>query len=168
MTNDLRFSWELSGSGSATYCIKDQHSERKDIVSYCTDALADVLHGVAGLYGPVAVQRFSSDLEPAEVRWVLRRRGTKVDVAIHYFPDMFASFDVPDREGVLLWGSTQQRGAFAHAVMQAAQSVLQVHGEDGYRTKWVRFAFPVAALQDLRRLHLQQDPCERPHDVAGS
>ncbi|MFD5639630.1 hypothetical protein ACFWJM_36590 [Streptomyces sp. NPDC127077] len=41
MTNGLKFSWELSGSGWATCRIKDGSSERKGIVSYCTDALAD-------------------------------------------------------------------------------------------------------------------------------
>lgn len=83
---DLQFSWELSGSGWATCRIADGPSERKDIVSYCTDALADVLHGVAGLYGPNPVHRFSFDLEPAEVRWVLRSMGSDVRISIYRFP----------------------------------------------------------------------------------
>ncbi|MFF4275744.1 hypothetical protein [Streptomyces sp. NPDC001536] len=168
MTNDLQFSWELSGSGWATCLIKDDSSERKDIVSYCTDALADLLRGVVGLYGPTPVQRFSFDLEPAEVRWVLRGTGSDVDLAIYRFPDMSASFDAPDQEGTLVWGSTQSRGLLGHVVMEAAQAVLQVHGEDGYRAKWVQHSFPVAVLQDLRRLHLQHDRCELQHGVAIS
>ncbi|GHA65945.1 hypothetical protein GCM10010372_77150 [Streptomyces tauricus] len=166
MTNGLQFSWELSGTGWAMCLIKDGSSERKDIVSYCTDALADLLHGVAGLYGPIPVQRFSFDLEPAEVRWVLRGRGSDVDLAIYRFPDMFASFDAPDQEGTLVWGSTQPRRLLGHVVMEAAQSVLQVHGEDGYLAKWVQHSFPIAALQDLRRLHLQHDRCQLQHGVA--
>lgn len=54
----------------------------------------------------------------------------------------------------------------ADGSMEAAQSVLRLHGEDGYLAKWVEHPFPVAALQDLRRLHLQHDGCEREHDVA--
>ncbi|MEY9996846.1 hypothetical protein ABIE67_008878 [Streptomyces sp. V4I8] len=69
MANDLRFGWELSGSGWATCRIEDDEAEWNDSVSYCTDALADVLHAVAGLYGPTSVQRVSFDLEPAEARW---------------------------------------------------------------------------------------------------
>ncbi|MEU8795333.1 hypothetical protein [Streptomyces sp. NPDC048643] len=168
MANGLKFSWELSGSGWATCRIKDGSSERKDIVSYCTDALADLLHGVAGLYGPTSVQRFSFDLEPAEVRWVLRGRGSDVDLSIHRFPDMSASFDAPDQDGTLVWGSTQPRGLLGHVVLEAAQSVLEVHGEDGYLTKWVQYPFPVAALQDLRRFHLQHDRCELQHAVTIS
>ncbi|MEU6669163.1 hypothetical protein [Streptomyces sp. NPDC046727] len=166
MANDLQFSWELSGSGWAICRIKDDSAERKDVVSYCTDALSDLLHGVAGLYGPIPVQRFSFDLEPAEVRWVLRSRGTDVDMAIHRFPDMATSFDAPDRAGTRVWGSTQPRTMLGHAVLETAQSVLRLHGEDGYRAKWAQHPFPVAALQDLRRLHLQHDGCERPHDAA--
>lgn len=58
--SQLEFSWELSGSGWATCRIADGVSERKDVVSYCTDALADVLHGVVGLYG-----RTSSSVSPS-------------------------------------------------------------------------------------------------------
>ncbi|MFF5014876.1 hypothetical protein [Streptomyces sp. NPDC001165] len=166
MTSGLQFSWELRGSGWATCRIKDDFADRKDVVSYCTDALADVLHGVAGLYGPTAVQRFSFDLEPAEVRWVLRGRGVDVDMAIYRFPDMSSAFDLPDQDGTLVWGSTHPRTVLGHAVLEAAQSVLRLHGEEGYLAEWMRHPFPVAALQDLRRLHLQHDKCERQHDVA--
>jgi hypothetical protein len=166
MTNDLQFSWTLDGSGWAICRIADSSSEQQEIVSYCTDALADLLHGVAGLYGTIAVQRLSFDLEPAEARWVLRSRGSDVDIAIHRFPDMSTSFDVPDREGTPSWASTQARALLGHVVMEAAQSVLRLHGEDGYLAKWVQHPFPVAAPQDLRRLHLQHDGCEREHDMA--
>ncbi|MEU6872874.1 hypothetical protein [Streptomyces sp. NPDC046751] len=161
--SQLEFSWELSGSGWATCRIADGVSERKDFVSYCTDALADVLHGVLGLYGRTSVQRFSFDLEPAEVRWVLRREGSEVHVAIYRFPDMSTSFDTPDQAGALTWSSTQPLSLLGHVVLEAAQSVVRLHGEDGYRAKWVQHPFPVAALQDLRRLHLQHDRCERQH-----
>lgn len=166
MTNDLQFNWELSGSGWATCRIKDDSAERKDPVSYCTDALSDVLHGAAGLYGSTAVQRFSFDLEPVEVRWVLRGRGGDVDMAIHRFPDIFTSFDMRDQDGTLVWSSTQPRTVLGHVVVEAAQSVLRLHGEEGYLAKWVRHPFPVAALQRLHRLHLQHDTCERQHDTA--
>ncbi|MFF3453498.1 hypothetical protein ACFYXH_04035 [Streptomyces sp. NPDC002730] len=159
MASDLQVSWELSGSGWATCRIADGTSERTDIVSYCTDALADLLHGVAGLYGTSTVQRVSFDLEPAEVRWRLRCRGTSVDIAVYRFPDLHSSWDAPDEEGTLCWSSIQPRHVFGHAVMEAAQAVLEIHGEVGYRKKWVQHPFPVAALQDLRRLHLREDEC---------
>ncbi|MFJ5048638.1 hypothetical protein ACIQWZ_31700 [Streptomyces sp. NPDC098077] len=165
MTGDLQFTWELGGSGWATSCIADSSSEHKDFVSYCTDALADLLYGVAGLYGTTRIQRFSFDLEPEEARWVLRAQGPLVDIEIRNFPDMSASFDAPDEEGSLCWSSTQPRSSLGHAVLEAAQLLLRRHGEDGYHTKWIRYPFPVAALQDLRRLHLRDDDCQREHDL---
>lgn len=166
MANDLRFGWELRGSGWATCHIEDADAEWNGSVSYCTDALADVLLGVAGLYGPTSVQRVSFDLEAAEARWVLSGRGSDIDMAIYLFPDMSTSFGRPDREGTRVWGSTQPRTLIGHVVLEAAQSVLRLHGEDGYLAKWGRHPFPVAALQDLRRLHLQHDTCAHRHDVA--
>lgn len=85
---------------------------------------------------------------------------------IYLFPDMSASFDAPDGAGMLVWSSRQGRGVLSHAVMEAAQSVLRIHGEEGYRAKWMQYPFPVAALQDLRRLHLRDDACDLQHDLS--
>ncbi|WP_326662157.1 hypothetical protein [Streptomyces sp. NBC_00385] len=159
MTGVLQFSWELGGSGWATCRIADGGSEQKCSVSYCTDALSDLLHAVAGLYGTATDQRVSFDLEPAEERWRLRRRGMDVHIAIYRFPDLNQSWDAPDAEGALSWTSTQPRRVFAHAVTEAAAGVLGLHGEVAYREKWVQHPFPVAALHDLRRLHLRDDQC---------
>ncbi|KOT91879.1 hypothetical protein ADK86_21715 [Streptomyces sp. NRRL F-5755] len=167
MTDGLRFSWELSGSGWATCRIANGSSELKRFVSYCTDALADLLNGVAGLYGPDPVQRFSFDLEPVEVRWVLRSKGPDVDIAIHQFPDIYKSFGVPDREGTLAWASTHSRSRLSHVVLHAAQSVLQLHGEGGYLAQWKLHPFPLASLQNLRDVHLQHDGCALRHDDAS-
>ncbi|WP_369383130.1 hypothetical protein [Streptomyces sp. cg36] len=167
MADGLWFSWVLSGSGWATCLIRDGSSQRRDVVSYCTDALADLLHSVAGLYGPGCVERFSFDLEPAEVRWVLRGRGADVHIAVRHFPDMSASFDAPDREAALVWSSTQPRRLLAHVVAEAAGAVLRTHGEEGYRARWVQHPFPSAALHDLYRLHLQHDSCALAHDLPG-
>lgn len=93
-------------------------------------------------------------------------QGSDVDITIYRFPDISTSLDAPDREGTPSRTSTQTRGLLGHVVMEAAQSVLRLHGEDGYLAKWVEHPFPVAALQDLRRLHLQHDGCERERDVA--
>jgi hypothetical protein len=164
MTNQIEFDWQLSGSGWATCRIADAVAEAKYVVSYCTDALADLLYGLGGMYRPEPVERVSFDLEPVEIRWVLRGVGAGVDVSIYRFPDMSASFDAPDADGTVSWRSTQPRSRLVHAVIGAAQKVLQEHGEAGYKTRWVRFPFPVAALQDLQRLHLLNDECDQPHE----
>ncbi|OKI32140.1 hypothetical protein A6A29_21575 [Streptomyces sp. TSRI0281] len=166
MTADLRFGWELMGSGWARCRMTDGTSERTDLVSYCTDALADLLYSFAALYGPGTVHRFSFDLEPAEVRWVLRGEGSDVDIAIYLFPDMSASFDASDDDGTLVWNSRLERGALSHSIVETAQSVLRFHGEEGYRAKWMQHPFPIAALQDLRRMHVRDDVCDTQHDMS--
>ncbi|WP_405008527.1 hypothetical protein OHV13_34370 [Kitasatospora purpeofusca] len=129
----------------------DAVADAKYVVGYCTDALADLLCGPGGMYRPDPVERISFDLEPVEIRWVLRGTGAGVDVSIYRFPDISESFGAPDADGTVSWRSTQPRSRLVHAVVGAAQKVLQEHGEAGYEARWVRFPFPVSTLQDLLR-----------------
>lgn len=161
---EFRFSWVLSGSGWATVAVADGASAHTGPVSYCTDALADLLRAVAGLYGPMSTQRVSFDLEPQEVRWAFRVRGAQVELAVSVFPDIASSLDAPDDSGARRWRTVQPRSAVGHAVVQSAEALLRQHGEAGYLERWVRHPFPVAALQDLRRLHIRHDGCSLPHD----
>ncbi|MCX4506710.1 hypothetical protein OG473_38870 [Streptomyces anulatus] len=163
VTRSLHFNWELGSSGWATCRIWDGATKHRDIVSYCTNALADLLKGVTGLYGLHDIQRFSFDLEPAEARWVLRRRSDNVHITIRHFPDMSTSFDAPDGKGTLVWTSTRPRTSLAHAVLMAAEKVRRTHGEDGYLQKWVLHAFPTTELETLRHLHLAADDCALQH-----
>ncbi|MFF0480206.1 hypothetical protein [Streptomyces sp. NPDC004435] len=157
---EFRFSWELRGAGGVTYRIDDGVSEHETLIGYCTDALADLLYAMTGLYGDSFGERFSFDREPMETRWLLRRRGADVAIDIFEFPDGGTSWGSPDETGgILLWSSTQPRGVLCHAVKEAAEGVLREHGEEGYLEKWMRHPFPVAALQDLRRLHRRGDDC---------
>ncbi|MFE5594784.1 hypothetical protein [Streptomyces sp. NPDC056549] len=160
MAGDLQFSWELTGVGGATYRIADDASEHETHIGYCTDALADLLYAMAGLYEESSGERFSFDREPMETRWLLRRQGANVAIHVFEFPDGGTSWGSPDETGgTVLWSSTQSRGVLCHAVMEAAETVLRVHGEAGYQEKWMRHPFPVAALQDLQRLHRRDDDC---------
>ncbi|MFJ3694910.1 hypothetical protein ACIPW9_12445 [Streptomyces sp. NPDC090052] len=162
MKGDLQFTWELSGSGWATYQIADSTSARKDTVSYCTNALSDLLYAVAGLYETDAAQRVSFDLEPVEVRWRLRRHEASVEITISQFPDVSESWNAPDDQGIPCWSSTQPRSSLGHVVTEAAETVLRLHGEAGYRKRWVQHDFPSAALDNLRQSHQRDDEC--PHD----
>ncbi|MFK3733902.1 hypothetical protein ACI2LJ_26965 [Streptomyces sp. NPDC088090] len=153
----------LSGSGWATCRIWDGSTKHRENVGYCTNALADLLKGVTGLYGPDGVQRFSFDLEPVEARWILRRRSSDVNITVRHFPDMLTSFDAPDGEGTLVWTSTRPRTCLAHAVLMAAEKVRRTHGEDGYLQKWQLYAFPTTELETLRHLHLTTDNCPLQH-----
>ncbi|NJP68226.1 hypothetical protein [Streptomyces spiramenti] len=58
----------------------DGASDHTDHVGYCTEAPGDPLGTAAGLYGPVRTNRVSFAMEPQEVRWVFRVRGSQVDI----------------------------------------------------------------------------------------
>jgi hypothetical protein len=161
----LRLRWELVGSGWAKCRIADGEQEATLIASYLTDALADLISGVGALYGTRNVERFFFDMEPQELRWVLTRHGADVDVAIYEFPD--TGLGLSDAAGDLVWRSHQPRSSVAHAVLEAAQEILREHGEDGYHAKWVEHPYPVAAVQDLRRLHIEHDGCGSGHDLTN-
>ncbi|MGW6538736.1 hypothetical protein ACWGBV_11495 [Streptomyces sp. NPDC055051] len=160
VAGDLQFTWELVGVGGVTYRIADDASEHEAHIGYCTDALADLLYAMTGLYRDSSGERFSFDGEPMETRWLLRRQGADVAIDVFEFPDGAVSWGSPDETGgTLLWRSTQPRGVLCHAVKEAAEAVLREHGEDGYLEKWMLHPFPMAALQDLRRLHRRHDDC---------
>ena len=53
-----------------------------------------------------------------------------------------------------MWRSAHPRPVFAHAVLEAAHTVLREHGEAGYRAKWAMHPYPLGLILDLRRLHL--------------
>lgn len=167
MTERFQLAWELVGSGWATCRVDDGASQTKLVASYLTDALHDLVSGMTALYTSRSVQRFSFESEPQELRWVLRRHEAGVDVAIYKFPDSSTSWgQLPDSGGTLLWASTVPRAILAHVVLEAAQTVLREHGEEGYRAKWKEHAFPAGAVQDLQRLHLREDDCGRAHEVS--
>lgn len=163
MTRSLHFSWELRGSGWATYRIWDGSTQHRGIAGHCTDALADLLSGVAALHGAHDIRRFSFDREPVEERWTLRRCDSDVRVTIRHFPDIATSFGAPDEKGTLVWTSRRPRAVLAHAVLMAASRVLRIHGEDGYLQAWPGHAFPAAELETLRRVHLAADDCTLAH-----
>ncbi|MFF8729951.1 hypothetical protein ACF073_26235 [Streptomyces sp. NPDC015171] len=133
---------------------------------YCTDALADLVSAAGGLYGQGRTVRFFFDAEPRELRWVLRRGAEAVGVSVYEFGDVSVSLDLPDDAGRVIWRAAYPRSVFAHAVLDAARTVLREHGEAGYLARWREHPFPVALVQDLRRLHLRDDACALPHDPA--
>ncbi|WP_405770833.1 hypothetical protein [Streptomyces sp. NBC_01538] len=127
--------------------------------------MADLVASTGELYGQQRSARFFFDGEPQELRWVLRATDDAIKVTIYEFPDIGVSPDYPDSDGTVIWQSAHPRPAFAHAVWNAADTVLREHGEAGYRAKWAMHPYPFGLVQDLRRLHIRDDVCDLPHDL---
>lgn len=66
---------------------------------------------------------------------LLRTTDDTVKATIYEFPDIAVSPDCPDSDGTVIWQSAHPRPAFAHAVWNAAGTVLRQHGEAGNRAK---------------------------------
>jgi hypothetical protein len=162
----LQLKWELVGQGWAKCSLAAGSRKTSLAAGHCTDALGDLVAATGGLYGQRRTTRFFFDAEPRELRWVLRAGDEAVGVTVYEFPDVAVSPDLPDTDGTVVWRSTHPRRLFAHAVLNAAQNVLTEHGEAGYRATWALHPFPVGLVQDLRRLHLRDDVCDLPHDLA--
>lgn len=165
-TGALQLKWALQDHGWARCHLADDSHQASLVVSYCTDALADLVAAAGGLYGQLRTTRFFFDAEPQELRWVLRATDELIDVTVYQFPDVSVSLGLPDTAGTVIWQSAHSRRLFSHAVLNAAQTVFTEHGEAGYQAKWMLHPFPVALVQDLRRLHLRDDACGLPHDLA--
>jgi hypothetical protein len=146
---DLFLDWQLGRAGWADCRISDERSEVGLHFGYCTDALRELLAVTASVVaGRAATARFSFDAEPAEYRWLLRARSDGIEVCIH----RFSAFGDPEGSDVLLWRSCQPHVRLASAFADAAQRVLDAHGEDGYLRRWMAHPFPVNELRELRRL----------------
>lgn len=98
---------------------------------------------------------------------MLRTADDAIDATIYQFPDVAVSPDLPDSHGTVIWRATYPRPVFAHAVLNAAHTVLTEHGEAGYRARWAMHPYPSGPVQDLRRLHTLDDVCDLPHDPAS-
>lgn len=162
----LQLKWELVGHGWARCHLSDDSQTASVTASHCTDALAELVAGAGELYGRQRSARFFFDSEPQELRWVLRTTDDVVNVTIYKFPDVAVSPDLPDSHGTMIWQATYPRPAFAHGVLEAAHTVLTEHGEAGYLAKWAMHPYPVALVQDLRRLHMRDDVCDLSHDLS--
>jgi hypothetical protein len=158
--------WDLVGHGWARCHLANDSTNASLVISYLTNALADLVAATGELYGQSRSSRFFFDAEPQEFRWVLRKGDGAIGVTIYKFPDVAVSPDLPDTDGTVIWESTYPRRVFSHAVLDAAQNVLSEHGEAGYHAKWGLHPFPIGLVQDLRRLHLRDDGCDLAHDLA--
>jgi hypothetical protein len=146
---DLTVEWHLGHAGSADCEIADERSAVVLHLGYCTDALRDLLAETASVTGGrAAVGRFSFDAEPTEYRWMLRAHRDGIEVCIR----RFAAFGDPEWSGELVWRSCQPPARLASVVAGAAQRVLDAHGEDGYRRRWMLHPFPINELRELQRL----------------
>ena len=143
--------YNLMGAGWSE-CIVDIDGHQAHIsASYLSDAFGELLRAVANLLQGAGEDTVSFDEEPGEYRWRLVRVGSElVRVQIFSFKSLWGN--EPDEAGEPVLDVVCPLASFAEAVATAAQRVLDEHGMDGYRDKWVEHGFPADRLAEIQQL----------------
>lgn len=140
----MRFEFTLSGQGWADARIEDENGQAQMEVSHLTDALSDLLHAVWRSGEGDAETRCSWEDEPGEYRWILRRAGGDVRIAILQFQSGYPRKS--DRLGLVIFETQQKWSTFAHAIALGASRVIADDGGEDYRDRW-QFPFPTRLLE---------------------
>lgn len=151
----VTISYRLTGSGWAECAIQGGDHHANVIASYLSDALGGLLEAVVRLLEgqPEATASFAD--EPGEYRWrMVRVSSDRVALRILEFPQLWGNR--PDQEGKPLLETECRLRTFAGAVLSASQRVLEEHGADGYRERWVKHEFPLENLQRLKALLVEK------------
>jgi hypothetical protein len=145
----ISIDYTLDGAGWANckIIVNDQWVEVT--ASYLTNALKDLIEGVSALYQQEDT-RFSFDAEPAEYRWILRNQDGDVDIRILQLDD--AMNPDPDEKGKLVFRASTALAELSAAVIATCESLLQEHGLEGYKAKWIEYEFPELSLDKLKKL----------------
>ncbi len=157
MTDAVKVDFALQGAGWADCRLEIGLSvlEMKG-VSYCTDALGDLVRVAALIAAGHHAGTLSFDGEPREWRWILERhwsddlKGVEpgLRIRIFGFPDIYRH--APESEGHLEFEAVCGPDSFALAVERMAESLWDALGADGYAEVWGAAPFPERALAGLK------------------
>lgn len=143
----LSVQYELVGTGWAKCVIADEESRCELTASYLSDALGKLVMGALGIQSGLQTVAFSFDEEPGEYRWVLRAiEGKDIEIELYAFDSLVNGNGDGIAHGRPLFTTACPANVFASAVRDAAASILEQHGESGYREKWAEHPFPTRLL----------------------
>ncbi len=145
----LQIDYQLTGTGWAECHVRYGESECLLTASYLSDALGNLVLAAAGVLGGMPSVAVSFDEEPGENRWVIQiiPSGGGLKLRILQFKGTWQY--LPDEQGRQLFAAVVPVREFGIAVRDAALRVLEAHGRDGYRQKWVDAEFPSRQLELL-------------------
>ncbi len=147
MSGRVEFDYRLVGTGwsEARFAVGEEWVGLT--ASYLDDALGDLLLAVRRLIEGDDEARASWAEEPGEYRWLFSRAGDQVRVRVLSFPGLWS--DAADSEGEALIDVTCSLEDLIEGIAAGARRVLESHGEEGYREKWVDHDFPLEHLEAL-------------------
>ncbi|MDQ0896796.1 hypothetical protein [Paenibacillus sp. V4I7] len=140
----MEFIYTLDGAGWALGSIKINSQEAYFSPSYLSDALYILLKSLISVTPdltpfPVKQATFEWMEEPGGTVWTLERADSKhLNVKISSYEDMYSK-----KELVTDLNETCLYIEFIQAVIIALDLILQKHGVDGYKEKWINHEFPM-------------------------
>lgn len=146
MKASLWFTWTLSGSGWADCTIADIAGEAQLVVSYITDAPAELIGAATRLaLGEPGDHKVMFEAEPNGYLWHLSPDGDAVDIRIVEYADA----SMRNRPGEVLWEGRHPIEVLARSVLRGFDRVDFDLGEDRWYADWRR-PFPRRELEALR------------------
>lgn len=151
----MEFKYELSGVGWADGFIKINTNIEHFSASYLTDALHDMLKAIISLLPelvpyPVKRAQFEIHEEPGGTVWSLYTiDAVHLNINIVSFEDLIQRKEL-DQD----FNETCKISDFVKAVVTSLDLLLQQHGMDGYKAKWINYDFPqkeYSMLKDFLR-----------------
>lgn len=147
----VEFDFKLIGPGWAEGRLAIGDGWVEVTASYLGDALGDLLRAVRELTEGADQARASWDEEPGEYRWIFRRTKANIQVMILSFREWRGVVDAPDSKGRPLFDAKCGLSDLVGAIAGGARRVLEEHGSEGYRTRWIEHVFPEGDLEVLER-----------------
>jgi hypothetical protein len=130
--------------------IRDGSSSADVTVSYLHDSLRELAEAARALLRGADQGRIVFMGEPGEAQLLFRRRGDALSYEVRWFDD-WNSWGMHPSENfkVILSGTTTVR-RFIGEVRGQMEALIQEHGLEGYRKRWVEHEFPMDLLTELR------------------
>jgi hypothetical protein len=148
----MEIDYRIVGVGWASVTVSHLGHTVEFKASYLTDVMGELVAGAILALPCEDEVRFSWELEPGELRWILTPIDGQLRVQVLAFRDFLDHAD--DEDGRDAFRCELPSRGFAQAVAVAAEQVLRELGFDGYRERWVEHDFPIDSLDELRDLLL--------------
>lgn len=139
----MEFKYELSGAGWANGFIEINSNTEYFSASYLSDAMYDLLKALISLLpelspSPVISAQSQMHEEPGGKDWTLNRIDScYLNINIVSFEDL-----VRRKKLTQNFNETCKISEFVKAVITSLDLLLQQHGLEGYKVKWINYDFP--------------------------